>query len=159
MGDIDRVLVLGQKVVGAVERNEALGVFRRLEDAGRIVDSDDRIAGRVEHEQRLSQPADVTFELPGFDVFQELLLDAKGSAHQQDLGFAAGFDLGAGVRHVMGDVGGFRRRPDGDDGLGLGHARGRGEHRLAAETVTDQKLRRGVAGAQEIRGRDQIVDV
>ena len=51
-GDVRRIATIAQQMVGLRERDEALGVPGRDENAGRIVDTDGIIGRRMHHEQR-----------------------------------------------------------------------------------------------------------
>ena len=54
IGHIDRVAHPAQQVVGAAERNEALGMLGGAENMRGIVDADQVVGRRMKHQQRLA---------------------------------------------------------------------------------------------------------
>ena len=149
------VLAAREQVVGGVERDEALRVQRRLEDARRVVDRDRFVARRVHDEERLAQVAERLVRPLAREIVEQLPADPERPSTEDDLGLAGPLDLVA-LRDEREHVRGIGRRGDGGDADGLRDlARGR-EHGGAAEAVPDEELRGAIAAAQEIDGRDQI---
>src|SRR3954454_17334917 len=106
-----------QQVVGPIERNEALGMPRRHEDAGRIADVDRRIAWRMHDEERLPQPADPRGEILLRYIGEELALDFESSSGELDFGLAVRFDFRHAIGEKPGDMARIARRCNGDHGL------------------------------------------
>ncbi len=63
VGDIDRIAALAEQVVGAGERDEALGMLCRQEDLRRVLNPDQLVGRRMEDQQRLLQLRDARGEL------------------------------------------------------------------------------------------------
>jgi hypothetical protein len=159
VGHIGGIAAAAEQVIGAGERDEALGMPGGREDAARIVDADDVVGGRMEDQQRLVQGVDAPAQFLLGDVVQKGAADAERAAREPHLDLAAGFDLHASVpeqpRH-MGRVGG---RGDRHHRAGFRH-RGRGrQDRGAAEAVADEERRRALEPAQVVGGRHQVGDI
>src|SRR3954452_14953452 len=88
-----------QQVVGPIERNEALGMPRGHENAGRIADVDRRIAWRMHDEERLAHPADPRGEVLLCHISEELALDLEGSSGELHFSLAVRCDF----RHAIGE--------------------------------------------------------
>ena len=77
VGHIDRVVLPAQQMVGAGERDEALGMPGGDENVRGIVDADQIVGRRMEHQQRLAQVGEAFVELLRGDVVEEFALDAE----------------------------------------------------------------------------------
>lgn len=143
-------------MIGAVERNEALRVPRRLENLAGVVDADDRVQRCVKDQERLSQRADPLGRALLFQILQKLLSHRERAPGEHHLGLALGFDFLPRLFEQATDVGGIERGADGRNGLRLRHVlRGR-EHGSTAERMADQQLRRLILFAQMISRSDHV---
>jgi hypothetical protein len=144
-------------VVGAVERHEALRVAGRFVDAAGVVDVDEVVHGRVQHEQRRAEPSDRGVQSLGRDVAEEIAAEAKRSAGEGDLGFAVSLDeavlLGG---DESGGVGGVRGSGDRRHRQHLGDLGSGGQHGGASEAVADEERWGLVAVAEHGGGSDEV---
>ena len=69
--DVGRIAVPIDEMIGASERNEALGMLRRQEDVTGILDPDRIVGGRMENKQRFMQVGDARGEVLMCDVIEE----------------------------------------------------------------------------------------
>ena len=146
-------------MVGVVEGDEALGVARWREQAGRVFNADGVVPWRVKHQQGAAKTGHGLGQLLGANVIQELTLDAKWAAAQIHFRFAPLLDLRHRVRKQVGDVIRVRRRTDGGDGLHFGQPFGHRQHRRAAQAVANQEGHRAVVDAHIRRRRLQVPQV
>ncbi len=56
IGDIDRVMLLREQMIGAGQQDEALGMFGSDENLRGVVDAHGVVGGRMHDQQRLVQP-------------------------------------------------------------------------------------------------------
>ena len=111
-----RVGSIRQKVIGAVEGDEALRMPGHGIEAGGVLDGDDRVHGGVHEEEGRLERADHLLHVLAPEVVQEVLLHREGPASDVHLRLALGFDFLFGGLHVLQDVLGGGRSPDGRDG-------------------------------------------
>jgi hypothetical protein len=143
-------------MIGAVERNEALGVLRRLEYLAGVVDADYRVQRCVKDQEGLPQRADPLGRALLFQILQKLLSHRERAPGERHLGLAFGFDFLPRLFEQVTDVGGIERGADGRNGLRLRHVlRGR-EHGSTAERMADQQLRGLILFAQVISRSDYV---
>ena len=147
------------EVIGAGERNEALGMLRRQEDMTGVLDPDRIVGRRMEDKQRLAQAGDARFKVLVGDVIEEGAADMELPAAERDLDFVLIAARGFPVGEQAGDVSGIGRGIDRHHRARFGDAMGGGEHSGSAEAVADQNRGRGKSLAQVVGGGDQIVDV
>ena len=146
-------------MIRAAERDEALRMFRRAEDRARVLDADQIVGRRMQHQQRLAQIGEALMQLLFRHVVEEFLADAERAARERDLDLAFRMDVGDMLPEQAGDMRRIGRRRDGRNRAHLRTMlRGR-EHRRAAEAVADQDRGRAIHLAQMVRGRDQIGDI
>src|SRR4029079_2078812 len=122
-------------MIGATQRNKALGMFRGGEDRARILDPDEIIGRRVEYQQGLAQVCEAVMELSLRHIVQELLADAEGTSGERDFNLAFRMDVGDMLLEQAGDVrrvGWCRNR---DDRPRLRAILGGREHRGPAKAV------------------------
>ena len=147
------------EVIGAGERNEALGMLRRQEDMTGVLNPDRIVGRRMEDKQRLAQAGDARFKVLVGDVIEERAADMELPAAERDLDFVLIAARGFPVGEQAGDVPGIGRGIDRHHRARFGDAMGGGEHSGSAEAVADQNRGRGKSLAQMVGGGDQIVDV
>ena len=150
---------IGEQVVGAVERDEALGVPRDLEDPARVRDGNHRVARAVEDQERSVELGDRRFASRLAQVVEELAPDPKRTACDRHDGLAVAFDRRQVSREQAAHVLRRERRADGRDGLRFRQLSGGGEHGRAAEAVADEQARRPDGLLQVVRGRDEVLDI
>ena len=153
------IVTVGEQVVGAVERHEALRVASRLEDLRGVVDRDGVVDRRVHHQQRPLHGRHPIGDHVIAQVVDELLADPERPTGQLHLGGAGRGDLVERRLEVADDVRRARRCADRDDRTNLGDVGGHGEHGGTAERVPDQHLRGSMLATQPIGGGNQIVGV
>lgn len=107
-------------MIGAIERNEALGVLCGLEYLAGVVDADYRVQRCVKDQERLPQRADPLGRAPLFQTLQKLLSHRERAPGERHLGLAFGFDFLPRLLEQVTDVGGIERRADGRNGLRSG---------------------------------------
>ena len=93
------------------------------------------------------------------NVVEQRAANAERPALQRDLNLALRCNLGGAVAKQADDVRRIERRADRDHRARLRDAMRGGEHRGAAQTMTDQNRGRGERLAQMVGRGDQIVDV
>ena len=140
-------------MIGAVERNETLGVPRRFENLAGVVDAHYRVQRCMKIKSAFLRAPIRSAEHCSFRSSRNLLSHrAPGEDH---LGLALGFDFLPRLFEQAADVGGIERA-DGRNGLRLRHVlRGR-EHGSTAERMADQQLRRLILFAQMISRSDHV---
>ena len=129
VGSESRIIAVGEEVIGAVERHEALRVTRRLEDLRRMVDRHGVVDRRVQHQQRPLHRRDPIGDHVSAQVVDELLANGERSSCQLHLGNPGRGDL---VERRLEDVGhviGARRRTDRGNRTHFGNVGGHREHR------------------------------
>ena len=158
-GDVFGVFGAREQVIGAVQRDEALGVAGGFVDFLGLLDGDCGVVRRVKDQQGLAQTGDAAGLVVAGHVFQELALDGELATGQRDGGFAVCADGIQILAELTQDVAGLGRCGDGGDGTGFGNALGRGQHGGTAQAVADQQGRRLVFAPQEVGGGQQVGDV
>jgi hypothetical protein len=160
VGDEARVLLpCQQQVVGAVERDKALGVPGRLVDPSRVVDAHHLVGRRVEDQQRQSEVADRGHHALLFEVDQQLAANTDRRPAEAQLGLAVGLELRHDADQGVAQVLGVTRRADGRHGLDLGDAPRRRQHRGAAQAVADQDLGAAPLAAHQVGRRHKVLEV
>ncbi len=129
------------------------------ENARGVFDADDLVAGRVHHQQRLAEVANLFFEPLGLGVLHERAPDPERPAGKRDLGFAARANGVQRLAELMQHMGNVGRRADGDHRLRFGNAVRRRQHGGAAERMADQDRRRFECPAQVVGRAHQVIDV
>ena len=125
-------------MVGAIQRDETLGMLGGVVDRGGVLDPDRRIDRRMEHHQRLLHAGNAVGQVLLGNVLQKLLFDGELPASERDLRLAVLFDavqIGGEIVHHMGRIG---RRADGGDRLHFRDVASGGQHRRAAQRMADQ---------------------
>ena len=113
-------------MIGAVERDEALGMARRLIDGGGIVDADGRVLRRVKDQQRLSKRADSLALVVRGEIVDERPAQPERPPADPHFRLALGPQRIDVVGKQMGDMVDVERRGDRRHRPGLGEMRGRG---------------------------------
>ena len=108
------------------------------EDVRGIVDADQVVGRRMEHQQRLAQIGEAGVQLLLGHVVEEFAFDAERPPGQRHLDLAVRADLVDLLLEQAGDVAGIVGRGDGDHGARLRDLVRGGEHRGAAQAVADQ---------------------
>ena len=75
-------------MIGAGERDKALGMLGGDEDLGGVVDADGVVGRRMHDQQRLVQVGDLRHQLVLGDVVEEFALDVERPAGERDLDLA-----------------------------------------------------------------------
>ena len=159
VGDVGGIASLGQQVIRARQRHEALGVLGRDKDTGRIVDADGIVGRRVHDQQRLVQLRHMIHQIVLGDVVEKLASDMKRPARQRDFDLAVLADVLDAIREQAGHMRRIGRCGDGDDGPGVRNLRGRGQYRGAAEAMADQDRGAFSDFPQMVGGPHQIGDI
>ncbi len=146
-------------MVGAGERDEALGMLGRAENMRGVVDADGVVGRRVEHQQRLAQGGEAFVEFLLGHVVEEFTPDAERPPGQRHFHFALLLDLVDVLLEQADDMRGIVGRGDGHHCACVGDPVGGRQHRGAAEAVADQDRRRAIDLAQVVGGGDEIVHV
>ena len=137
MRHIDRIARAAEQMVGAGERDEALGMFRRGENVARIVDADQIVGRRMKDQQRLVQFGDVGREILLRDIVNERFADMERTPGERHLDFALVFDLSNAIRKQTDHMGRIERRRDRHHRPRFGNAMRGGKHGGAAAAVAD----------------------
>ena len=157
--DIDRVGAPGEKAIGIIQRDEALGMSGGSEDRACIRDAHGLIARCMTHDERGLEPCDAILKTLLPDVLQELLSDRELPPGKCHFGFSRGLDFIDPGAEIMNHVTRIRRRTDRRDGAHLRDISGNRQNGGATEAVPDQDLRHFVILPQEIGGSQKIFDI
>ena len=141
-------------MVGLVQRHEALRVFGRREDRGRVLDADDPVDRRMQDEQRLAHGSDTLGEPGGAHVVDELAADPEASPAELHRGLSIALDLGKARTEILQHVARIGRSADRDDRTCFRNIPGRGQDRGTAERMADQQRGGFEIIAKEFRGGD-----
>ena len=93
VGDIGRVALAGEQMIGARQRHKALGMLGRDEDMRGIVDADGVVGRRMHDQQRLVQLCHLRHQAVLGDVVEEFALDVKRPAGELDFDLAVLADV------------------------------------------------------------------
>jgi hypothetical protein len=146
-------------MVGAVDRDEGLGVPCRVEDPLSILHTHRLVGRRVQHQERVTQPVNtLRLRLRG-DVVEELPTDAEHTAPQIHLGLPAPLDLLPPAAEGVRDMSRVHRGTDRGHRRDLGYPVSGGQHRCAAQGMPDEDRRCREVFAQMVRGTHEIVHI
>ena len=129
------------------------GMLGGDENVRGIVDADQIVGRRMEHQQRLAQRGEAFVELLLRHVVKEFALDGERPPGQLHFDLALFLDRVDVLLEQAGDMGGIVGRGDGHHRARFGDAVRGGEHRAAAEAMADQDRRRASTSCADGRRR------
>jgi hypothetical protein len=147
------------QVVGIVERDEALGMLRRGEDARGVLHAHNVVERRVQHQKRAAKLRHVLGEGRALHVLDEALADPDGAPAELHLARAVAADVVQRVAEVVRDVAGVVGRAERHHGPDRLDPARRLQDRRAPKRMPDQQRRRHAARRERPGGAQQIVDV
>lgn len=124
-------------MVGLVQRDKAFGVFCRVEDVARILDTDRLIQRGMKNEKGLFQRRRSIQDAMRAGVFDELFSDQELAPGKIYLGGTAILDVLEARPEVLQDMADIGRRPDRRHRADLWNVSGDGENCGAAEGMAD----------------------
>ena len=147
-------------MVRVVEGDEALRLGRGSEQPAAVLDRDDVVRLRMQHQERFAERGQLGAEMVFREVVEHLAADPhRPHAAEVDLRHPLLGDLLPRSRQGLAQMGRVGRRAESGDRLRLRKRRSGRQHRGAAEAVADQQLGGAMVGAQEVAGRLQVIEV